>query len=373
MSDLSPSNLVAQIRSAVAGVFAAEDMTVERDTPLIVRLRGRFLVGSEEAYELVAPRLATLGVTALFRREEDMDVIRAVQGSVPESRPRPWIAAALLLATVLSVLYTGMGFGAEDAGAQLSLLDGWPFAAGLLGILLAHELGHYFAGRHLGVPVSLPYFIPMPLTLFGTMGAFIRMRGPAVNRRRLLGMAAAGPLAGLAVAIPVLILGLSLSEIRPEVVQPLPGMMVFKEGNSLLYIALKALVFGRFLPAGGQDVWLHPLAFAGWAGLFVTGLNLIPAGQLDGGHIIYTLLGKRARLLTWATVGILAGLDALNYLLYRQVSWSLLVVLILLLGRSHAAPLDDVTELDGPRKGGVLLMMLVFLLVFVPTPMIVLR
>lgn len=380
MPDLSTPELLAQIQAAVVDpawggvdVFALRDVTIERQTPFTVRLRGRLLMASEQAYELVATRLRALGFTTLFRHEEEgADVIRAVRGFLPEAKARPWVAGVLLLATMLSVLYTGMGFGAEDVNVRLNLLDGWPFAAGLLGILLAHELGHYFVGRRLGVPVSLPYFIPMPLTLFGTMGAFIRMKGPAVSRRRLLAMAAAGPLAGLAVAIPVLILGLSLSEIRPEVLQSPPGMFVFKEGNSLLYIALKMLVFGRFLPSGGQDVWLHPLAFAGWAGLFVTGLNLIPAGQLDGGHIIYTLLGKRARVLTWVVVGVLAALDLLNYFLYGQLSWSLLVVLILIFGRAHAAPLDDVTELDPPRKALALLMMFVFVLVFVPTPVVIL-
>jgi len=373
------TQLLAQIQAAVVDVFALRDVTVERQTPFTVRLRGRLLIASDKAYELVATRLRALGFTTLFRHEaenekENDDVIRAVRGFLPEAKARPWVAGVLLLATMLSVLYTGMGFGVGATGRSplLSLLDGWPFAAGLLGTLLAHELGHYFVGRRLGVPVSLPYFIPMPFTLFGTMGAFIRMKGPAVNRRRLLAMAAAGPLAGLAVAIPVLILGLSLSEIRPEVLRPLPGMVVFKEGNSLLYIALKMLVFGRFLPSGGQDVWLHPLAFAGWAGLFVTGLNLIPAGQLDGGHIIYTLLGKRARVLTWVIIGVLAALDLMNYFLYGQLSWSLLVLLILIFGRAHAAPLDDITELDPPQKALALLMMFVFVLTFLPTPVVVL-
>jgi len=373
MPDSSAPEILAQIQAAVADVFATRDITVGQQMPLTVRLRGRLLIVSERAYELVAPRLRALGYTTLFRREEGTDVILAVRGSLPEAKARPWVAGGLLLLTMLSVLYTGMTLGVEDVHARPSLFHGWPFAAGLLAILLAHELGHYFVGRYMGVPVSLPYFIPMPLTIFGTMGAFIRMKAPALNRRRLLAMAVAGPLAGLAVAVPVLLLGLSLSEVRPEVLYAPPGMIVFKEGNSLLYIALKMLVFGRFLPGGGEDVWLHPLAFAGWAGLFVTGLNLIPAGQLDGGHIIYTLLGKRARPLTWGLLIALIGLDLFNFYLYRQLSWSLLVLLILLFGRIHAAPLDDITELDPPQKLLALSMMLIFILIFVPTPMVVLH
>lgn len=373
MSSLPPSEIMSRVQAEVADVFATQDITVEHETPFVARLRGRLLTPSGEAYQSVSPRLRSLGLTTLFRREDGHDVIRVIGGLVPEARARLWVAGILLLATVLAVLYTGMGFGVEDASARPSLLSGWPFAAGLMAILLAHELGHYFVGRSLGVPMSLPYFIPMPLTIFGTMGAFIRMKGPAVNRKSLAVMAAAGPLAGLLVAIPVLLIGLSLSEIRPEVLQAPEGMVIFKEGNSLLYQTLKLLSFGRRLPVGGEDVWLHPLAFAGWAGLFVTGLNLIPAGQLDGGHIIYALLGQRARVLTWVMLAVLVALDVVNYVLYGQLSWSLLALLILILGRVHAAPLDDITELDGPHRALALLMMLVFILAFVPTPMIVLR
>jgi len=373
MPDLLVSEVVAQIQAAVSDVFATQDITVGQREPFTVRLRGRLIVASERAYELVASRLRAMGFTTLFRREGDAQVILAIRGALPEAKAQPWVAGVLLLLTVISVLYTGMTLGVEDVGSRRTLLHGWPFAVGLLSILLAHELGHYFAGRLMGVPVSLPYFIPMPLSIFGTMGAFIRMKGPAVNRRRLLSMAAAGPLAGLAVAIPVLLIGLSLSEVRPMLQHIPPGMVVFREGNSLFYIMLKMLVFGRFLPGGGEDVWLHPLAFAGWAGLFVTGLNLIPAGQLDGGHIIYTLLGKRAQPLTWIIIAALAGLDYLNYRLYGQISWSLLALLIFLFGRIHAVPLDDITELDPPRKLLAGLMMLLFVLLFVPTPVVVLH
>src|SRR5689334_11257716 len=156
-----------------------------------------------------------------------------------------------------------------------------------MGILLCHELGHYVTGRRRGVEISLPYFIPMPpLVTFGTLGAVIRMRKPIADRDALFDVGAAGPVAGLVVAIPLLVVGLMLSPVRP----PKPDDMI--EGNSILYALRKYAVFGRWLPSDGVDVDLHPMAFAGWVGLLITMINLMPVGQLDGGHVARAALGE---------------------------------------------------------------------------------
>jgi membrane-associated protease RseP (regulator of RpoE activity) len=164
-------------------------------------------------------------------------------------------------------------------------VGGIAFGATLMGILTCHELGHYIVGRRHGVDVSLPYFIPLPPPTLGTLGAVIRMRRPIEDRGKLFDVGAAGPVAGLVVAIPLLVIGLYLSKLGP----PTPGSFI--EGNSILYALLKYAVFGRWLPGDGIDVQLHPMAFAGWVGLLVTMINLMPIGQLDGGHIAKSALG----------------------------------------------------------------------------------
>jgi membrane-associated protease RseP (regulator of RpoE activity) len=204
--------------------------------------------------------------------------------------------------------------------------------------------------------------LPLPVPPLGTLGAVISMQGPPRNRRHLLAIAAAGPLAGLAVAVPVLLIGLSLST-----VEPLPSAGPYMmEGNSLLYAALKFVVFGQLLPGNGLDVIIHPVAFAGWAGILVTGLNLIPAGQLDGGHIVYALFGARvARYVLW---GVLAALAVLS--VFWQ-GWLLWLVLIFLFGRMRLAPLDELSGLTAPQKALAVAMLLLFVLVFTPVPMTV--
>jgi membrane-associated protease RseP (regulator of RpoE activity) len=169
----------------------------------------------------------------------------------------------------------------------LEIWRGWPFAVPLLAILLAHEFGHYIAARVHRVPASLPYFIPLPeLSPFGTMGAIIAMRGRIRSRAALLDIGAAGPIAGMVIALPVLALGLHWSTIGPN-----PASSYAQEGQSLLYLLMKRVFLGS-IPAG-MDAQLSPTASAGWVGFLITMINLLPWGQLDGGHIAFALFGDR--------------------------------------------------------------------------------
>ncbi len=349
--------LAELLRQAVADVFQVEDITLGTSRLEAVRLRGHLLIDSRRAYTVVSERFRQLGFTALFRRDGDAEAIIAAPGTIPTRIvSNPWVPAILLVLTLASVIYIGALMSPRPEGG-LRLWDGLPFAISLIAILGTHELGHYFAARRMGTPVTLPYFIPMPIPPFGTMGAFIQMKAPSRDRRALLTIAAAGPLAGLAVALPILILGLSLSK-----VEPLPPGGYLMEGNSLLYAALKVLIFGQFLPSNGVDVVLHPVAFAGWAGLLVTGLNLIPAGQLDGGHIIYALLGERARILTTVIIVVLLGLA------WIWRGWLIWAFLVFLFSRVQATPLDDITPLTPGQRALAIGMMVLFALVFVPIP-----
>ena len=362
---MMPDDLPHALAAAVTDVMAVDDVTAGAPPGDSIRLRGRLLLPSHQAYDLLAERFRAFGRTPLLRRRQDGpgEEVLALPAIFSKGRERVALAFLLFGLTVLSCLFTGaqmLEAVAQSGQLNLNLLDGIPFAAGLLAILGCHEFGHYLMARRLGSPTSLPYFIPMPLLgPFGTLGAVIRMAIPPRNRRHLLAIGAAGPIAGLIVAIPVLLWGLTLSG-----VQPLPAGGYQMEGNSLLYAGLKFLVFGRFLPAGGEDVFIHPLAFAGWAGLLVTGLNLIPAGQLDGGHIVYALLGaRRARIVTWIVLAALAGLS----LLWN--GWLLWLALVFLFGRLQDMPLDDITDLTHSQRILAVGMVIAFLLVFTPVPL----
>jgi membrane-associated protease RseP (regulator of RpoE activity) len=265
---------------------------------------------------------------------------------------------------------------------------GIPFGLSLLAILLAHEFGHYLAARFNKTAVTLPYFIPFPLSFFGTMGAFIRLKEPPKNKRVLHDIGIAGPLAGLLVTIPILLIGLSLSTVE-EFPQFIPaGEGLSMEGNSIVYMLAKYVTKGEWLPSpqsyngvspflywvkffftgsplplGGRDVFIHPMAWAGWAGLLVTALNLIPAGQLDGGHLLYVLFGKKAQRVLPI---ILVGLALLGFV---WGGWWLWVFLVYFFGRVHAEPLDQITKLDKRRKALAVLGLVIFVLIFTPVPL----
>ncbi len=387
----------------VRRIFFIEDITVGHgESDYVARYHGH-LTGADSAaaYDQLAEWLKPHGITPLFRWEENRQTIYLVNGVPQVNTGNPIVNLVFFIFTLISVIYTGGQLGLTEPAPTaplafvLAILKaGWPFAVSMLAILAAHEFGHYIAARLHNVHVSLPYFLPLPwpISPFGTLGAFINMKEMPRNRRQLMDIAIAGPLAGLVVAIPVLFLGLSLSQVSPLPAQPsangLPTNMM--EGNSILYLLVKYLRFGQLLPApasygslppvlywlryfftaqplpyGGLDVSVHPVAWAGWGGLLVTSLNLIPAGQLDGGHLLYVLFGSKTarRILPF----LLLFMAVMGYFWNGWWLWAILI--FFLLGRTYAQPLDQITPLDSRRKWLAGLGLVVFILLFTPIPL----
>jgi membrane-associated protease RseP (regulator of RpoE activity) len=340
------------------------------------------------AYDSLAEMLRPLGMTPLFRIEKGQQFVYLQKGVIQPKPSKIWVNIVLLVLTFISVLYTGAIYSYDQPEITNNwefLRSGLPFTFSLLGILIAHESGHYLAARFHKTAVTLPYLIPFPMGLIGTMGAFIQIKEPPKNKRVLLDIGIAGPLAGLVVAIPVLFLGISLSE-----VSQLPSHgMISLEGNSIFYLFAKYIITGELLPApidygglspviywiryfftgiplpfSGRDITMHPVAFAGWAGLLVTALNLIPAGQLDGGHVLFVLLGKRAvRLVPFIMI-------LLGILGFFWSGWWLWMIIIFWLGRVYLEPLDQITPLDPARRRVAILGLVIFLVLFSPVPFI---
>ena len=252
------------------------------------------------------------------------------------------------------------------------LTTGLTFGATFIGILLAHELGHYLLARRHRVPVSLPYFIPFPpyFSIVGTLGAFIRLRGPMANRSVLFDIGVAGPLVSFALSLPVLVAGLNLSEVIPALDSGTYPFRVLFLGESVLLgnSAVLQLATWATVPGlePGQAILLHPLAFAGWLGIFVTALNLIPLGQLDGGHILYALVGPRQRTLGMVFVFLLIPLGLVWW------GWWLWAGVALAVGRGRVGHPPVQMEEAGPGRGRMILgwvALAIFLLSFSPAPL----
>jgi membrane-associated protease RseP (regulator of RpoE activity) len=252
------------------------------------------------------------------------------------------IHIALFILTVASTWITG----------------GLSYSITIMLILLGHEMGHYLMSRSYGVKATLPFFLPFPFSPFGTLGAVIRMQSPISSRKALFDVGVAGPFTSLILSIPAIMIGLRLSEVIPAS-QLREGTL--RLGDPLLFSFIQHLVMGQ-VPEN-YDVLLHPIGYAGWVGLFVTALNLLPVGQLDGGHIAYALFGKRSRAIFLIAIAVMAFIT-----IFYNPGWLLLLILIILFGFRHPAPLDDQTSLDGKRKlmGGIAF--LAFFLSFTPAP-----
>ena len=387
----------------ITRIMLVEDITWGDPTKgYLVRYRGKIYEEDTAAvYENLDKILHPMGITPLFRTDSNQHVVLLMRGVIQPKPSASWVNILLFALTIVTVLLAGAIYSfdytdplPDSLFGQIGILlrqlpNGISFAVSLLAILLAHEFGHYLAGRFHKTHVTLPYFIPFPFSPFGTMGAFIQIKEIPKNRRIMLDIGIAGPLAGLLVAIPILFLGLSLSQVDklPFLVQA--NQTITLEGNSLLYLGMKYLVKGQLLPTpmnygdmnpvfywiryiftgspiplGGSDVMMHPIAWAGWAGLLVTSLNLIPAGQLDGGHILYVLLGNKAKQFVPI---IIAGLIILGFF---WSGWWLWAVLIFFLGRTHMEPLDQITPLDPRRKFLAIFAVILFFVVFIPVPLV---
>jgi membrane-associated protease RseP (regulator of RpoE activity) len=374
---ISAHFLIHEARSAQADDLALEDRAILNQTAAQAQviLRGHLRPGSSAA--ALDAALAPLDAFALLREDaagapdSPQRLILCSPRPAPAAPPRVWLAVLLFVATVFSVLYTGTTIAIGEIGlnnpreaARIAsdllpnLWRGLPYALSIILILGAHELGHFFTMRRYGIASSLPHFIPaFAISPFGTFGAAIALRGPVKDRTALFDMGASGPIMGLIFTVPILFFGLATS----PVIQVSGGIV---EGNSVFYALAKVLTLGRFLPADGVDVLLNQFAWAGWTGLFVTALNLIPLGQLDGGHVTYALFGPRARRLVRPLLALVAFL-----VLFVSQIWLVFGVLLLLVGSVYAVPLDDVTPLDARRRMIGYGLLLVFLLIFVPIPL----
>jgi membrane-associated protease RseP (regulator of RpoE activity) len=246
-------------------------------------------------------------------------------------------------------------------GDPALLRIGLTFSSTALFILLCHELGHYIACRRYGLPCTLPYFLPVPVGL-GTFGAFIRIYGPIRSKRELFDVGVSGPIAGFVALLPFLFYGVAHSHPvhLSEVAGPAP-MDLLAPGRSLI-VELVARIFHGPL---GPDVYLdlHPMALGAWLGLFATALNLLPLGQLDGGHILYAVLGRWQRKLALPLWLILGGLGFLWW------GWWIWSVLVLLIGLFHPPVRDEQTPLDAKRLAIAVLALLIFVLAFMPVPL----
>ena len=291
---------------------------------------------------------------------------------MPKFQDRVWLHVLMFVLTVASTTLAGAehyaGFLADfSSGGRLPLpaaallVRGLWYSVTILAILGCHELGHYFACRYYDVDASLPFFIPVPFLLTGTMGAFIRIREPIPSKRMLFDIGIAGPIAGFVVAVPALFLGLAMSHVV-RIPPDTPNMLEL--GEPLLFKFASWLLWGA--QPDGYSLNMHPVAFAAWFGMLATALNLFPIGQLDGGHISYAVLGPRSTFVTFAMMAVAV---ALCYFSTSWIVWTVLIVVMLaMFGPRHPRVFDEHVPLGRTRLLLALFAVVMFILCFTAAP-----
>jgi len=301
------------------------------------------------------------GYTPIFTRNKGFDVIKIGIINTVEDKPKIALNIILFMATILTTLWAGSNFGGGNPLTHIKdLLMGIPFSFSLMAILTGHELGHYFVSRREGMTTSLPYFIPMP-NFIGTFGAMIRMKSIVPNRRALLRVGMAGPIVGFLIALPITIVGIALSRF---VVMPATGYYI-RLGDSLLFSLIVKAIHPMIPP--GMDLFLHPMAFAGWIGFLVTAMNLIPIGQLDGGHVAYSLLFEHRKKLYIPLAAALIGFGLL------WPGWLVWGLLAFLMARRDPLVKNGLTPLTKKEIIWGLIPFLLLLLTFTPRPIVITR
>jgi len=325
----------------------------------------------EEKFDFLRKSLKDKGYIPMLKHEQGEHIIYIIKK--PKRKEKPvWINYLLLIATIITTILTGsiLSMGYLDAFSLPNPMDIFKtenlingalfFSLPLMSILFVHEMGHYFVSKKHGISTSLPYFLPVPPVLtfnIGTFGALISSRDPMPNKKALFDVGISGPLAGFLVAIPILIIGIATAEIEPiiPISQLEKGTVLF--GNSILIDPI--LTRGLLQIPAGFTYSMTPLIFAGWVGLLITSINLLPAGQLDGGHIFRAVLGENQKYVGWVAVFVMI-----------ITGWIFFAfIIIFMMGMNHPPPLNDDTKLDLKRQLFFIVAIIMLILCYIPNPL----